>query len=157
MEGKRSKKRPFGEEDRLEIASKRWILDGKRRPPPSFQAFGTVNAVLVFLFVTETALKLYAMGCMEFWRGEEYAPRPLKAYLKSSLKASKGLGAGVERLRLQHRLALGGGDHHRLARAGRERLRGRLQQLPGHAGLEAGEDLTRLPHHPALQAEERKR
>ena len=42
-----------------------------------------MNAVLVFIFVTETALKLYAMGCMEYWRGEEYAPRP-KSFLFSS-------------------------------------------------------------------------
>lgn len=33
--------------------------------------FGTVNAMLVFIFVTETVLKLLAVGCTEFWKGEE--------------------------------------------------------------------------------------
>ena len=33
--------------------------------------FGIVNTVLVFIFVTETILKLLAVGCNEFWKGEE--------------------------------------------------------------------------------------
>eukprot|EP00438_Fugacium_kawagutii_P027544 Skav222828 [mRNA] locus=scaffold4760:92118:98464:+ [translate_table: standard] len=34
--------------------------------------FGIVNTVLVFIFVAETTLKLLAMGCHEFWKGEEF-------------------------------------------------------------------------------------
>lgn len=33
--------------------------------------FGTLNSCLVFVFVSETALKLIGLGCQEFWRGEE--------------------------------------------------------------------------------------
>lgn len=33
--------------------------------------FGIVNTILVFIFVTETILKLLAVGCNEFWKGEE--------------------------------------------------------------------------------------
>jgi len=33
--------------------------------------FGVMNTVLVFIFVAETVLKMVAVGCHEFWRGEE--------------------------------------------------------------------------------------
>ena len=33
--------------------------------------FGTVNAIIVCFFVVEIALKLFAVGCREFWRGRD--------------------------------------------------------------------------------------
>ncbi|CAK9102459.1 unnamed protein product [Durusdinium trenchii] len=33
--------------------------------------FGTVNAIIVFVFVIEIGLKLFALGCREFWRGRD--------------------------------------------------------------------------------------
>ena len=33
--------------------------------------FSTVNALLVFVFVLETFLKMYGLGCRDFWRGED--------------------------------------------------------------------------------------